>query len=89
MRSGIPEVLCASYQKTTIPEIGEGDHTGLQDGPSFPGSGHAMSSRGSRSILGRAVRGHKLVCDTRKEGDDNAKRSPAGKAYPWGVIDSA
>ena len=26
--------------------------------------------------------------DTRKEGDDNTKRSPAGKAYPWGAIDS-
>ena len=42
-----------------------------------------MSSRGSRSIFGQTVRGHKLVCDTRKEGDDNAKRSPAGKVYPW------
>ena len=27
--------------------------------------------------------------DTRKEGDDNTKRSPAGKTYPWGAIDSA
>ena len=26
--------------------------------------------------------------DTRKEGDDITKRSPAGKAYPWGAIDS-
>ena len=24
-----------------------------------------------------------------KEGDDNTKRSPAGKTYPWGAIDSA
>ena len=28
------------------------------------------------------------MCNTRKEGDDNVKRSPAGKAYSWGVIDS-
>ena len=28
------------------------------------------------------------MCDTRKEGDDNTKRSPAGKAYLWGAIDS-
>ena len=48
-----------------------------------------MSSRGGRSIFGRTVRGHKLVHDTRKEGDDNTKRSPAGKAYPRGAIDSA
>ena len=27
--------------------------------------------------------------DTRKEGDDNTKGSPAGKVYPWGAIDSA
>ena len=27
--------------------------------------------------------------DTRKEGDDNTKRSPGGKTYPWGAIDSA
>ena len=27
--------------------------------------------------------------DTRKEGDNNTKRSPAGQAYPWGAIDSA
>ena len=26
--------------------------------------------------------------DTRKEGDDNTKRSPAGKAYLWEAIDS-
>ena len=42
-------------RKTAIPEVGEGDHTRLQDGPSFPGSGHTMSSRGGRSIFGRAV----------------------------------
>ena len=47
-----------------------------------------MSSRGGRSILGRTVRGHELVRDTCKEGDDITKRSPAGKAYPWGAIDS-
>ena len=35
------------------------------------------------------VRGHELVRDTRKEGDNNTKRSPAGQAYPWGAIDSA
>ena len=79
----------APYQKTAIPEVGEGDRTGLQDRPSFPGSSHTMSSRGGRSILGRTVRGHELVRDTRKEGDDNTKRSPAGKVYPWGAIDSA
>ena len=27
--------------------------------------------------------------DTRKEGDDNTKGSPAGKAYQRGAIDSA
>ena len=27
--------------------------------------------------------------DTHKEGDNNTKRSPAGQAYLWGVIDSA
>ena len=43
----------------------------------------------AEAILGQAVRGHKLVRDTCKEGDNNAKRSPAGKAYPWGAIDSA
>ena len=48
-----------------------------------------MSSRGGRGILGRTVRGHELVHDTSTEGDDNAKRYPAGKAYPWGAIDSA
>ena len=48
-----------------------------------------MSSRGGRSILGQTVRGHELVHDTCKEGDDNAKKYPAGKVYPWGVIDSA
>ena len=48
-----------------------------------------MSSRGGRSIFGRTVRGHKLVRDTCKEGDDNTKRSPTGKTYPWGAIDSA
>ena len=48
-----------------------------------------MSSRGGRNLLGRAVQGHELVHDTCKEGDDNAKRSPAGKAHPWGAIDSA
>ena len=47
-----------------------------------------MSSRGGRSIFGRAVRGHKLARDTRKEGDDNSKGSPVGKVYPWGAIDS-
>ena len=26
--------------------------------------------------------------DTREEGDDNTKRSPAGEAYLWGAIDS-
>ena len=25
--------------------------------------------------------------DTREEDDDITKRSPAGKAYPWGAID--
>ena len=48
-----------------------------------------MSSRGGRSIFGRTVQGHELVHDACKEGDDNTKRSPAGKVYPWGVIDSA
>ena len=48
-----------------------------------------MSSRGGRSILGQTVGVHELVCDTHKEGDDNAKRYPAGKAYLWGAIDSA
>ena len=48
-----------------------------------------MSSRGGRSIFGRTVRGHELVRDTRKKGDNNTKRSPAGQAYPWGAIDSA
>ena len=48
-----------------------------------------MSSRGGRSIFGRAVQGHELVRDTRKEGDHNTKRSPAGQAYPWRAIDSA
>ena len=48
-----------------------------------------MSSRGDRSIFGRTVRGHELVRDTCKEGDNNTKRSPAGQAYPWGAIDSA
>ena len=47
-----------------------------------------MASRGGRSILGLTVQGHELVRDTRKEGDKNTKRSPAGKAYPWGAIDS-
>ena len=40
-----------------------------------------MSLRGSRSILGQTVQGQELVRDTRKEGDDIAKRSPASKAY--------
>ena len=48
-----------------------------------------MSSRGGRGIFGRAVRGHELVRDTRKEGDHNTKRSPAGQAYLWRAIDSA
>ena len=78
----------APYQKTAVPEVSEGDRRRLQDGPSFPSRGHTMSSRGSRSIFGRTVRGHELVRDTLKEGDDNTKRSPAGKVYPWGVIDS-
>ena len=51
----LPEILCAPYQKTAVPEVGEGDHTRLQDGPSFPGSSHIMSSRGGRSIFGRTV----------------------------------
>ena len=55
----------------------------------FPVSGHIMSSRGGRSIFGRAVRGHELVRDTCKEGDHNTKRPPAGQAYPWRAIDSA
>ena len=75
--------------KTAIPEVGEGDRTGFQDGPSLSVSGHTMSSRGGRSIFGRTVRGHELVRDTCKEGDNNTKRSPAGQASPWGVIDSA
>ena len=48
-----------------------------------------MSSRGGRSIFGQTVRGHELVHDTRKEGDDNTKRSPAGKTYLREAIDSA
>ena len=51
----LPEILCAPYQKTAFPEVGEGDRTRLQDGPSFPGSSHIMSSRGGRSIFGRTV----------------------------------
>ena len=85
----LPEIFSTPYQKTAIPEVGEGDRTGFQDEPSLSVSGHTMSSRGSRSIFGRTVRGHELVCDTRKEGDNNTKRSPAGQAYPWGAIDSA
>ena len=30
-----------------------------------------------------------LCASTRKEGDNNTKRSPAGQAYPWGAIDNA
>ena len=85
----LPEIFSAPYQKAAVPEVGEGDHTGLQDEPSFSVSDHTMSSRGGRSIFGRTVRGHKLVRDTRKEGDDNTKRSPAGKVYLRGAIDSA
>ena len=51
----LPEILHTPYQKAAIPEAGEGDCTRLQDGTSFPGSGHIMSSRGSRSIFGRTV----------------------------------
>ena len=85
----LPEIFGAPYQKTAVPEVGEGDHTGFQNGPSLSVSGHIMSSRGGRSIFGRTVRGHKLVRDTCKEGDNNTERSPAGQAYPWGAIDSA
>ena len=85
----LPEIIGTPYQKAAIPEVGEGDRTGFQDGPSLSVSGHTMSSRGGRSIFGRTVRGHELVHDTRKEGDNNTKRSPAGQAYPWGAIDSA
>ena len=85
----LPEIFGTPYQKTAIPEVGEGDRTGFQDGPSLSVSGHTMSSRGGRSIFGRTVRGHELVRDTRKEGDNNTKRSPAGQAYLWGAIDSA
>ena len=70
-------MIRAPYQKTAVPEVSEGDR-----------SGHTMSSRGGRSILGQTVRGHELVRDTCKEGNDITKRSPAGKAYPWGAIDS-
>ena len=85
----LPEIFSTPYQKTAIPEVGEGDRTGLQDKPSLSVSGHTMSSRGGKSIFGRTVRGHELVRDTCKEGDNNTKNSPAGQAYPWGAIDSA
>ena len=85
----LPEIFGTPYQKTAVPEVGEGDRTGFQDGPSLSVSSHTMSSRGGRSIFGWTVRGHELVRDTCKEGDNNTKRSPAGQAYPWGAIDSA
>ena len=39
----LPEIFSAPYQKVAIPEVGEGDRTGLQDGPLFSVSGHTMS----------------------------------------------
>ena len=48
----LPEVIGVADQEVTLPEVGEGDRTGFQDGSSFSGSSHTMSPRGGRGILG-------------------------------------
>ena len=79
----LSEVDSTANQEVTLPEAGEGNRAGFQVRSSFPGSGHTMSPRGSRGILGQTVRGHEPVRDTRQEGDHPPQRSPAGSAYPW------
>ena len=53
----LPEVIRTPYQKTAIPEVGEGDHTGLQERPSFPGSGpYYVSKRQQKHIWSDCLR---------------------------------
>ena len=49
----LSENQCTSDPQAALPEVGEGDHPGLQDRPAVPVSGDTMSSRSSLSC--RAV----------------------------------
>lgn len=59
----IPKIDRVADQKTTIPTSGPWNRPGFQDRPAFPERRHWSAAGGLRSLLGRAVRGHKLVRD--------------------------
>ena len=51
----LPKDLSTAHPEITFPEVGEGDHPGLQDRPAVPVSGDTVSPRSSRGIPCQAV----------------------------------
>merc|ERR1712216_141550 len=54
----------------------------LQDGFALPIHGGFGASRGVRGVLGRLVRSHELVRDSRQAGDHHAEGHPARASHP-------